>query len=295
MRLVFQLRFILVFLVLCSVSPKAGILSGFEPFERYLDKFEFMSEFHISCNGGYFFLHKDSAYLSQYFIETNSDLEFTLVNYRQLVYSIWSLYVRTGMGRQDDLVVFDPRNSRYGLIPALEVRLPWFDLNGGLEHFCFHDIDRNDDSTEYWNKPYVSLRSKNNRLGAYRRRLVDEGKWDLNSRLSWSASVGHYAETVFGIFPRTILTGGHDYDWEASIESRYAFYKRLSWLVNARVWANWNLSTENKLYQSYCLSLQSHFRRGHAGSMLYMDYYPLDQLPVRPKDRLLETGIRFYL
>lgn len=293
--MLFRLRFVLPFLFLCSFSSRAGVLSGFESFERYLDRFEFMSEVHLSCNGGYFSFHQDSTYLSRYFIETNSDLEFALVSYRKLVYSVWSLYVRTGMGRQDELVIFDPRNSRYGIVPALELRLPWFNLNSGLEHFCFHDIDRNDDSTEYWNKPYVSLRSSNDRLGEYRRGLIDEGKWDLASRLSWSVSVGHYASTIFGIFPRAILTGGHDYDWEATFESRYAFYKRLSWLVNARILMNLNLSTEKTLYQTYGISLQSHFRRGHAGSMLYMDYYPLDQLPVRPKDRLLETGVRFYL
>ncbi len=295
MQRIRQILCVFSFCVALAGTVTADMLKGFESWERYLDRFEFMSEFHLSCNGGYFLFPKDSTYSSRYFIETNSDLEFALVGYRKIIYSVWSLYVRTGMGRQDELVMFDPRDSRYGLIPALELRLPWFDVNGGLEHFCFHDIDRDDGTTEYWNKPYISLRSKSFRLAEYRRLLVEEQKWDLRSRLAWSASVGHYAETIFGVFPKTIIGGGHDYDWETSIESRFAFYRRLSWLVNARVWANWNRSQGGDLYQTYCVSLQSHFRRGRGGSMLYADYYLLDELPVRPKDKLLETGIRFYL
>jgi hypothetical protein len=218
-----------------------------------------------------------------------------LFDYKKLVYSVWYLDVRTGLGRQEGLVLFDPRDSRYGIIPAWEVRLKPFNLQTGLSHFCHHQIDRFSEGTEYWNMPYVNISSKNYRLSEYRQKLVFEEKWNWESRFSYMAQFSHYAKTVFGIFPAEIISGGHDYDWEGTADLRYAFYSRLSWLVDAHAWVNVNNTRTGDWLQSYMLGIESHFRRGKNGFLIYGNYNLLDELRVRPKDKLVELGFRFYM
>lgn len=290
---------LLVILCICSINAEAGVLSGFESFEKVLDKFNFLPEYHFTADCSYFLLHKSDDYRSQFFIETNSDLEFVLVDYKKFIYSVWELYVRTGMGRQPGAIIFDPRDSRYGLIPALELRLRKINLRSGLEHFCFHDIDEEHDpdgSTQYWNKPFIDITSKNYRLMEYRRNLVNESKWDFTSRFAWGSRLGYYWSRMFGLMEESILNGGQNYQYEMTMEARYAFYKRLSWVVNARMLTNWNMNKDKELYQTYIIGFESHFRRGVGGSMFYMDYCLLeDKGMVRDKDRLLQFGIRFYM
>jgi hypothetical protein len=190
--------------------------------------------------------------------------------------------------------MFDPRELRYGIDPATELRLDAFNLRAGLDHYCFHEIDSWDSTTEYWNKEYIQISSKNSRPMEYRTRLINQERWDPASRLSWDAKLGHYMEKAFGLMDPAMIGGNHDYDWELTETSRWAFYKRLDWVVAARAMSNLNLSRSGKLRQTYHIGLEGHFRRGAAGMMLFVNYIALDQLIVRPKDRLLEMGVRFY-
>lgn len=263
---------------------------GLGTLERFLDRFEFMPEQHMTADVLYLTNYKNSDYKRRFFIETNSDMEFVLASYRQVLYSDWFLFVRTGMGRQEGVVIFDPRDVRYGITPSLELRLKPCNFKGGLDHFCFHDIDTSDNVTESWNKVSLDASSKNYRLAEYRRLLVHEKRWDLSSRGSWMARVGHYLDNHFGV----PMGGGQDYDWEGTCEARYAFARSLDWLLDMRLFSNWNVNQNRKLMQSYVVGFESHFQRGSGGSMFFVNYNVLDELEVRPKDRLFEFGIRFY-
>ena len=68
----------------------------------------------------------------------------------------WSLYagagLYVGMGYQEDGdIVFDPYDSHYSLI--LGARFEWsgYMADIGYIHDCFHDVDREDESSEIWN------------------------------------------------------------------------------------------------------------------------------------------------
>jgi hypothetical protein len=272
----------------------AEAFPGLDLLERVLDKFDFMPEYHMVGDVMAFANHKDVEYRRRYFIETNSDLEFVFFSYRDVIYSDWFLYMKTGMGRQDGAVIFDPRDVRYGITPSLEIRLNKANIRAGLEHFCFHDIDRNDGVTEYWNKEFLEIFSKNFRLGEYRRRLIGEGSWAGRNRFSSSTRLGLYIKRAFGLLPEAVLGGGHNYRWELTQENRWAFFKSHDWLVNVKSMANANVRRDGHVLQTYVLGLEGHFRRGTGGSMLFMNYNILDQLEVRPKDKLLELGVRFY-
>ncbi|MBU1355325.1 MAG: hypothetical protein KJ620_02030 [Candidatus Edwardsbacteria bacterium] len=284
----------IVLLILFACPGFAMVVPGLDLLKRVLDRFEFMPEYHMVGDVMAFANHKDIEYRRRYFIETNSDLEFVFFSYRGLIYSDWFLYMKTGMGRQDGAVIFDPRDVRYGITPSLEIRLKRANLRAGLEHFCFHDIDRNDGVTEYWNKEFLEVFSKNYRLGEYRRRLIGENSWAPGNRFSNNTRLGLYIKRAFGLLPEAVLGGGHNYRWELTQENRWAFFRSHDWMVNIKSLANANVRRDGRVLQTYVLGLEGHFRRGAGGSMLFLNYNLLDQLEVRPKDKLLEAGIRFY-
>lgn len=289
-------KIILSFVLLINFASAtfAASVPGIDLLERVLDRFEFMPEYHMTGDLYAMAHYKNADYRRRYFVENNADLEFVLVSYRRRLFSSAALYVRTTMGRQDGAIMFDPRELRYGIDPATELRLDAFNLRAGLDHYCFHEIDSWDSTTEYWNKEYIQISSKNSRPMEYRTRLINQERWDPASRLSWEAKLGHYMEKAFGLMNPAMIGGNHDYDWELTETSRWAFYKRLDWVVDARTMSNLNLSRSGKLRQTYHIGLEGHFRRGAAGMMLFVNYIALDQLLVRPKDKLVEFGIRFY-
>ena len=253
-----------------------------------------MPEFHLTGDVMSYANHKSLEYRQRYFIETNSDLEFVFLSWRDLIYSDWSLYVKTGMGRQDGAVLFDPRDVRYGVTPSLELRLNKADLKGGIEHFCFHDIDRDDGVTEYWNKVFGEVNSKNARLPDYRKRLLADSIWNFPSKFSYGFRVGHYLKRALGLVPEAVLGGGNNYNWEITLDNRYALFKTHDWLVTVKTLANVNFSRDYRPMHTYVMGFEGHFRRGAGGSLLFINYNILDQLTVRPKDKLIEAGVRFY-
>jgi hypothetical protein len=282
------------------------------PLHRVMDRFEFLPGFHLSADVLYFAAHRGPQQRERFFIETDSDMDLTLLGYRRRLYSVWSLYVRTGMGRQEGAVMFDPRDVRYGVVPWLELRLDRVHLRAGLEHFCFHDIDRDDRVTEYWNKEVAEAASPNFRLSEFRRRLVSEslpatgdtvgpggvsakaGRWGRGDRAAWLLGMGHYMDKAFGLLPEPVLGGGQNYNWEGWAEGRWAIFRSRDWVVAARGRANLNISDAYRPMQTYVVGLEGHFRRGAGGSMLFLYWNAEDQLTVRPKDGLVELGLKFY-
>lgn len=261
---------------------------------RLLDRFVFLPEYHLTGDVYFLALYKNADYRRRYFVENNADMELFLAGYRRSLYASLGLYVRTTMGRQDGAIMFDPRELRYCIDPAVELRLGRLDLRGGLDHSCFHEIDSWDGRTKYWNKAYLALMSKNARPIEYRRRIIIDGRWDFGSRFSYEAKLGHYLKRAFGLLDPAVIGGNHDYSWEMTGTNRYALFRSLDWAVNARSVADLNLSRQGKLRQCYQVGLEGHLRRGDAGMMIFANYNLLDQLIVRPKDRLLEVGVRFY-
>jgi len=259
-----------------------------------LDRFEFLPEYHLTGDIYFLALYKNADYWRRYFVENNADMELFLAGYSGRLYASLGLYVRTTMGRQDGAIMFDPRELRYVIDPALELRLEQMILRAGLDHTCFHEIDSWDGSTEYWNKAYGSLATKNCRPIEYRRRLINEGRWDAAARFAGEARFGHYLKRAFGLMDPVAIGGNHDYDWELSGDGRCALFKRLDWVVNARSQAGLNLSRSGLLRHRYLFGFEGHFRRGGGGLMLFVSYHLLDQMTVRPKDRLMEIGVRFY-
>ena len=124
----------------------------------------------------------------------------------------WSLYLGAGlyvgMGYQENSsVVFDPYDTHYSIIAG--ARFEWAGSMAGVEylHDCFHDVDREDDTSEIWNVAKFDLCSRD-WYPRYRRQALAamEGS-GLILDTAWHAA--------FWYFPRwqvhDYVQQGHDY------------------------------------------------------------------------------------
>jgi hypothetical protein len=257
-----------------------------------------------------FFLHKDGYddyFKKRYYLEANTNIEFVFVSYKKFIYSVWDIELQTGMGQTPGNVVFDPKDINFGIVPALEFRFPTVYLQGGLNHHCFHEIDRKDFKTVYWNKLFIAAGSKNMRLYDFWSQLNAEDGWTYANRVSWYATWGYYLRRFFGIVEEGTMNGENYKIHEAAVDVRFAFYQRKSWTLDLRGTTNigyWRSLPgdlkDNGVFWRNDFSLENNFRRGKQGGMIFITY-TLDNLPKYQgfprfsKDRLLLIGVRFFI
>ncbi len=297
----------LFLLFLLSPTQRGNAFTFDSLFAYIYNTFEFLPEYHIDADIFTFMLHKNDFFEERYFLESNSNLEFSFISFKKFVYSVWRFEFQTGMGRTPGDVVFDPVDINYGLVPIFEFRFPSLIFQCGLNHHCFHEIDRHEFETIYWNKPFIVFGSKNMRLIDHRTQLLQEGSWTLENKISWSFTWGYYLRKFFGIVGEHTVNGVNKYVHDAVIDVRYAFYQRRSWIVNAHgkttIGYYKNLKgrpPENGAYWRHDVSLESNFRQGKRGGMLFITY-TLDDLPKYQgyprfsKDKLLQLGVRFFI
>ena len=98
------------------------------------------------------------------------------------------------MGQTPGNVVFDPMDINYGIVPTIEIATPLALVQVGLEHHCFHEIDRTELETIYWNKLYAALGSVNYRYYDQWSRLVNEANWSQKDRLAWYFRYGFFVK-----------------------------------------------------------------------------------------------------
>ena len=152
----------LVLLAFVSVLYIPGQLNAFaldSLFDYIYRDFDFLPQYHLTTDIFMFFNHKDSVFRQRYYLESNTDLELELLSFRDIVYSVWCFEFQTGMGKTPGNVVFDPMDINFGIVPAFEFRLPLFNMQAGLNHHCYHEIDRKDFPTVYLNKLFVAAGS----------------------------------------------------------------------------------------------------------------------------------------
>lgn len=254
-----------------------------------------------------FALHKNPFFKERYCLESNTNLDFVFISFKEMVLSVWCFEFQTGMGQTPGDVVFDPMDINYGIVPAFEFRLSPINLQIGLNHHCFHEIDRNEFKTVYWNKFFISTGSKNGRLFDYWFALTKKEGWTPANRVSWHFSWGYYRRNFFGAISETTINGENKYVHDADIDMRYAFYRRRSWIVNVHGKATigyWKSQAgepkDDGAYWRYDLSLENNFRKGKRGGLFFITY-TLDDLPKYQglprfsKDRLLQIGVRFFI
>ncbi|MCP4584205.1 MAG: hypothetical protein GY839_21545 [candidate division Zixibacteria bacterium] len=292
-------------LCLLIIIITGGIANG-SFWERRLRNFDFFPQYHTETDLKYFTLHKNDYFKTRYFLEANTDFEFFLFKYRKNLYSIFWLKLQTGMGQTPGNVVFDPMDINFGLLPVVEYRLPKMNLQFGLEHHCFHEIDRQELETVYFNKLFLAAGSANMRPIKYWSNLAGQDGWTMANRVSWYAQWGYFIKDFFGLVDRGLLNDQNFNNQELLTDFRYAFYRRKSWLVNFRgqtKLGTWQKDTDGitdkKAYWRLDLGFEFSSRRGKNGAMIFINYTiddipPYENIPRFSKDRLLQIGVRLF-
>jgi len=264
----------------------------------------------------------DSLFNSWYFLETNTNFDVDFFHYGD--FSLFFEYqINALMGQTAGNVVFDPMFSDYGINPFLEYR---FNSNKmiaqlGIDHHCFHEIDRHIVDVVLWNKPFFAIGSANKRLSKYRKTVLKRktlrwnnwgfDDWKFEDRFSWFVKFGYFAKTVMGMGEPTEVNYNNPNVAETEADLRFAIaeYEKTVVIVFTKSKIgyydyNWHKdiikNSGSGAYYSSKFGMEFHFLQGKHGFLLFTDYN-IDNLPLYSnnypkfsKNGLVEFGFRFY-
>ncbi len=269
----------------------------------------------------------DSLFRAWYFMEANTSLELDLFHYKD--FSLYIQYVvNLGMGQTEGSVVFDPMHASFGINPWIEYRFgknDYFIAQLGLDHYCFHEIDRSDFDVTLWNKSFLAIGSANKRNSKFketvlRRKTLKWNGWGFDSwkfkdRFAWFVKFGYYAKSIFGMGEVYEVNYNNPLVFEADIDLRYAIaeYKKTVFSVFTKTKLgyydyDWHEDPSNLLpektdggfYYSSKIGAEILLLQGKHGFTLFCDYN-FDDLPTYhknyprfSKNGLIEFGFRFY-
>jgi hypothetical protein len=244
-------------------------------------------------------------------METNTNLGFMLLEYDNLVAFEADFEFMMGMGQTPGNVVFDPMDLVFNLIPRLEFLLPRISVHVGTEHKCFHEVDRMDFETVYWNKFFLAASSPHWRLSDFSSRVHSDNGWSYWERISWYFQWGYYMRKFFGIVSPNKLNGMnwnvHDFD----IEVRCALVRWKSLVINTHGVTTVGLyrrengsSVTTRIYWTESIGVELNVLKGTRGGLFFIRYR-LDDIPLyedkggvkRPifsRDKLIQFGLKFF-
>jgi hypothetical protein len=259
-----------------------------------------------------FFLQDNPYYRRHYYIESYIYIEPQWVSWNRRLFLSTAFDVSPGMGHTLEDVVFDPMDINFAFTPFLEYRASAVSAQAGLDHRCFHEIDRKDYVTVYWNYLFAAIRSHNVRLDDMAVSAPESAPWHAADRFSWHVQAGWFLRRFFGIVRESSVNYRNNNVFEASGRGRYAFWARDAWVMSAAgktvmgMWADSAADPERRFYWRQHFSLEASYVRERFGMMLFMSYF-LDDVPGFPKnedatdlqprfsrDGLLEIGIRVF-
>jgi hypothetical protein len=271
--------------------------------EENESQYRFLPSYHFELDVGIFGLRTTEFTRRRRLVRSISKLEYVFFSFRDRLYSVWGFDVEYGMGKTPGDVVFDPMDLSFAIDPAIELRLPGLNVQAGLDHRCFHEIDRDDFPTVYWNSPFVALGTENMRLREYWRRLTRPEGWTRGNRFSAHVRWNTYLRRFFGLVSPHKLNGENDRLHEVGSQFRYAIYRRRSWIVliseSFLAGVHRPRQNTNEAYWRSDIGIECCFRRGTQGAMLYCNY-TLDDMPWhegKPRfsdNGLVRLGVRLY-
>jgi len=273
--------------------------------ESFISNFEFLPEYHIDIDLSTFFLQKNAFFQQHYFFENNTGLEMGFLSVRNTVYSLWTFELFTGAGQLPGNTGFSLLDIDYSLIPTIETRLKPLYIDVGVEHRCFHEVDRSDFGLVHWNKLFCGVESPNARSYTYWKRLVEDSSWTMADRIAYSARWGVFMYSVFGMLDQMFLSRDNWKEHELTGDFRFALFKTpRTWMFNLRLkgMLGWwhEPGHEGFPYWRQDFIFESNFRRGRQGGLFFIEYI-LDDLPLYnglprfSKDRLMQVGVRFFI
>lgn len=288
-------RILALVLLFAGAGHSFTLDSLFEPLIR---PFDLLPDYYTRFDLSTFALHRNAFFKRQYLAEPRPELEFCFLSYKNLIASVWSADFQFGLGEVPGDNVFTVLNVSFGINPMIELRLHDLRITGGLSHHCYHEIDRSDFPIVYDNKLFCFASSNNARLNDFFHTLTADKAFSYKNRFAWDAEAGYYLREFFGLASPSKLNGNNPLLWEASSTCRYAFYRRLSWIVTLRgestvgtfsQMGGYHVSSGSNWYWNEAVGAEAYFIRGSRGACFYLLYH-LDDLPVEPNNPSFTLG-----
>ncbi len=259
-------------------------------------------EFHFDQDLHTFYLQKDSTFKNRYFIEWTSGAELAFVSINKKFFLFIDMTVTVGLGKwaqADKPILFDPREVDVGFGPKFEYRFSPVNVNFGLDHHCFHQIDSDPTASTaqqfqkvmYWNKLTLNVMSKQFRHEEFRHAIADSNKLTWKRRIGWQAGITYSLHDFFGM-DTSILSWNQPYLIDCIGQVRFAACRYKGWaaVFNATTGAYYERTNDMRWNQQMGVELLS--TQGVFGLDLFVNWVVLDQLaPRQNKDGLLAVGI----
>ena len=282
--------------ILCATILYGGNAWGAPGVDASKKALVFAPEHHFSEDLLEYFnyLHKD--YSERYFLENKTFLEAAFFSIEDRFFCFGELEVNVGFGRQSGAILLDPREIDEGFGPMLEYRLPRYTLRCGLDHHCFHQIDRDEWNTLYWNKVFAGFGSTNLRDGEFKEYLRRNPSLKWQQRLSWQLDYGYFVHSFFGALDTNALSWGNAYIHEIATACRFApfVYRGYAGVV---LWNNKvRIDRAGRWLWTEEVRAEAMVIHGAYGLSVYYNWVFLDQSIQREnRDRLMEAGIRIFM
>ena len=263
---------------------------------RLIDRLGLLTEYHFQQDARAYANHSNGGLRETYLISALTEFEAMAVSLDSAFHLglLYSNYL--GMGRQNEAILFDPRDVHYAIAPFFEYRRGAVFFQAGLDHRCFHEVDRRTRAVSpYWNQAYVRASSANYRFKLMKKNYIDAGRDGVFDNLKWQAWAGYFVRK-FGGMDSTLLSGGHPWAVAAGAEAGYSFYRSRSWIFSGRnKIAMFSDTAGTTPYWAGELGIDAdvHNRQYAVGFFVSYNYeFPQTQ-PLFSKDRLVELGLRF--
>jgi len=285
-----QKIFILVAALFCA-SPSAGF-----DLKYHLNKFDFLTEYYFLQDMHAYFGHKNEELRETYLVSGESTLEAMFVSYDS-IFNFGGRYSNyLGMGRQNEAILFDPRRVDYALVPFFEFRHGGIFYNAGLDHRCYHLVDRAKvEIPPYYNQIYIKASSANYRFQQMRKNYLLNDRYGYLDRLRWSVWAGYFV-WKWGDTDPSIISGGHTWSTTAGVDIACSLYKTKSWLFSGHNKLAVYGDTTGTGYWAGEAGLDADiYNRKHTLGF-FIDYsyeFPRDLPPRFSRSRLFSWGFRF--
>jgi hypothetical protein len=262
-----------------------------------------LPDYRLTMDISSFLFHKNTFFKQTYLAEPNPHFEFTFIDISDIFYSLWDVDFLFGLGNLPDNVVFTVLRVAFGIAPSFELRLRNMNIRTGIEHRCFHGVDRKLYPVVHWNTGFLALNSKNFRYGDYWKPLAEHDGWTMKNRWAWQLQANYYIKHLGALASPNKLNGNNPRWGDLSASGRFSFYRRRSWIVNTQSSLCIGVTepdSSKETYRRFENGLEMHFRRGVKGATFYTKYIidnniPLvDGQPWFSKDHLLQFGFRFF-
>ncbi len=242
-----------------------------------------------------FAFHKNDLFREKYFCETNMNLDLALMEINKSFFWMFRSEIRAGMGNSPYGMLLHPYDVSFAIIPTFEYRFPRIHVSLGLDHRCFHVIDRSPPlPVIYWNKLILCLNSPHRREHPFTNRYIGDEYWKGMNRLVWGFCWGYYMKDFFGLIePGKMMSPArpyylHDFSFKAK-------YGLIRWKHGAFI-----LTGESVLgfkyngrgtYWGQRTGAEALFGLRPFDTSIFVNYI-LDGGRFDSKDRLFEYGIR---